>query len=48
MASVFKIAARVNMIYRGRIEASGVPDDILRSENPVVRDFLTASGVAMR
>jgi phospholipid/cholesterol/gamma-HCH transport system ATP-binding protein len=45
MASVFKIAARVNMLSRGVIEASGVPDDILHSQSPVVRDFLTASGV---
>lgn len=48
MASVFKIAQRVNMLYKGVIEASGTPDDILREKNPVVRDFLTASGVTMR
>lgn len=48
MASVFKIAHRVNMLYKGVIEASGTPDDILESKNEVVRDFLTASGVTMR
>ena len=35
MASVFQIASRVNMLYEGRIEASGTPDDILASRNPV-------------
>ncbi|MGF1465671.1 MAG: ABC transporter ATP-binding protein [Sandaracinaceae bacterium] len=46
MASVFQIASQVNMLYDGRIEASGTPDDILRSSNPVVIDFLRASGVS--
>lgn len=45
MASVFKIAARVNMLYRGVIEASGTPAEILTSTSPVVVDFLRASGV---
>lgn len=45
MASVFKIAGRVNMLYKGVIEASGTPAEILVSDNPVVVDFLTASGV---
>lgn len=47
MASVFKIGHHVNMLYKGAIEASVPPDEILRSDNPVVRDFLTASGVQM-
>jgi phospholipid/cholesterol/gamma-HCH transport system ATP-binding protein len=46
MASVFQIASRVNMLYQGKIEAAGTPDDILRSTNPVVIDFLRASGVS--
>lgn len=46
MASVFQIASRVNMLYQGRIEASGTPEDILNSKNPVVIDFLQASGVS--
>lgn len=45
MASVFKIASRVNMLYQGCIEASGTSDDILKSQNPVVVDFLRASGI---
>jgi len=46
MASVFEIGDVVNMLYEGRIEASGSPDDILQSRNPVVIDFLRASGVS--
>ncbi len=46
MASVFQIASRVNMLYEGKIEAAGTPDDILASDNPVVIDFLRASGVS--
>lgn len=46
MASVFQIASRVNMLYDGRIAESGSPDDILASTNPIVVDFLRASGVS--
>lgn len=45
MASVFKIAHYVNMLYKGRIEESCKPAEILKSKNPVVVDFLKASGV---
>ncbi|MDQ3032476.1 MAG: ABC transporter ATP-binding protein [Myxococcota bacterium] len=45
MASVFKIGHHVNMLYKGGIEASGTPDEIMRSDNPVVHEFLVASGV---
>jgi phospholipid/cholesterol/gamma-HCH transport system ATP-binding protein len=45
MASVFKIGHHVNMLYQGVIEASCSPEEILRTDNPVVRDFLVASGV---
>ncbi|UJR81589.1 ABC transporter ATP-binding protein [Sandaracinus amylolyticus] len=47
MASVFKIGHRVNMLYQGRIEESCTPDEILRTDKQVVRDFLVASGVKM-
>ncbi len=47
MASVFKIGHRVNMLYKGVIEESCSPEEILRTTNPVVRDFLEASGVQM-
>jgi phospholipid/cholesterol/gamma-HCH transport system ATP-binding protein len=47
MASVFKIASRVNMLHLGKIEESGSPDDILRTNKPVVIDFLRASGMSV-
>lgn len=45
MASVFKIGHRVNMLYKGQIVESCTPEEILRSKNPIVLDFLRASGV---
>ena len=47
MASVFEIGTRVNMLYEGRIEASCTPDEILATTNPIVVDFLKASGVSV-
>jgi phospholipid/cholesterol/gamma-HCH transport system ATP-binding protein len=45
MASVFKIADRINYLYEGQITASGTPAEFLGSEDPATRDFLEASGV---
>lgn len=45
MASVFKIAHHVSMLYKGRIEESTTPERILKTTNPIVVDFLEASGV---
>ncbi len=45
MASVFKIADRINYLYEGRITASGTPEEFLASQDPATRDFLSASGV---
>jgi phospholipid/cholesterol/gamma-HCH transport system ATP-binding protein len=47
MASVLQIGHRVNMLYEGRIEASSTPSELLRTDNPRVRDFLIASGVSL-
>ncbi|MBN8611028.1 MAG: ABC transporter ATP-binding protein [Deltaproteobacteria bacterium] len=47
MASVFKIAHHVSMLYKGVIEESTTPELILKTKNPVVADFLKASGVNM-
>lgn len=47
MASVFEIGTRVSMLYEGRIEESCTPDELLRSSNRVVIDFLKASGVSV-
>jgi len=38
--STFKIAHQVAMLYKGRIIAMGTPDDIKKSDNPKVKQFI--------
>jgi len=44
MASTFRIAHRVAMLYQGEIIATAAPDEFRRSDNPIVRDFIFVSG----
>jgi phospholipid/cholesterol/gamma-HCH transport system ATP-binding protein len=44
MASTFRIAHRISMLYGGQIAVSGTPDDIKRSRLPFVREFVEMSG----
>jgi phospholipid/cholesterol/gamma-HCH transport system ATP-binding protein len=44
MASTFRIAHRISMLYGGQIVVSGGPDDIKRCELPFVREFVEMSG----
>jgi phospholipid/cholesterol/gamma-HCH transport system ATP-binding protein len=41
MTSAFKIADRIVMLYQGRIEFDGTPEQIKISSNPIVRQFVT-------
>ncbi len=43
LASARKIADRIAMLYDGRIIESGTPEEIMSSENPYVRQFVTGS-----
>ena len=43
MVSAYKIGTRVAMMYQGKIIETGKPDEIRRSANPVVRQFITGS-----
>ncbi len=43
MASAYKVGNRIAMLYQGSIVAIGTPDEIKRSENPVVKQFITGS-----
>ena len=43
MVSAYKIADRIAMLYQGKIEAVGTPDQIRQSQNPVVHQFITGS-----
>ncbi len=40
---IFDIADRVAMLHDGRIIEVGLPEEIQRSENPIVRQFITGS-----
>lgn len=43
MISVYKIATRVAMMYQGRIQQTGSVEEIRRSPDPVVQQFITGS-----
>jgi phospholipid/cholesterol/gamma-HCH transport system ATP-binding protein len=43
MASAYKIADRIAMLYEGAIIAVGTPDEIIHTDNPVVKQFITGS-----
>ena len=43
MVSVYRIATRVAMMYQGMIVQAGTVDEIRRSSNPVVQQFITGS-----
>lgn len=40
MTSAYKIADRIAMLYGGRIIASGTPDEIRNTKDPVVKQFI--------
>jgi len=43
MVSVYKIATRIAMMHQGRIVQTGGVDEIRRSSDPVVQQFITGS-----
>lgn len=45
MKSAYKIADRIAMLYQGKIEQVGTPDEIRNSSNPVVEQFIHGSAV---
>ncbi|MEK6683730.1 MAG: ABC transporter ATP-binding protein [Nitrospirota bacterium] len=45
MTSAYKIADRIAMLYQGKIQAVGTPDEIKNSSNPIVHQFVTGSSV---
>jgi phospholipid/cholesterol/gamma-HCH transport system ATP-binding protein len=44
MTSAYKIADRMAMLYNGRIIATGTPDEIKNTKDPIVRQFITGAG----
>ncbi|MBI5847672.1 MAG: ABC transporter ATP-binding protein [Nitrospirae bacterium] len=43
--SSYKIADSISMLYQGKIIATGTPDEIRNTADPVVRQFITGSAV---
>jgi len=43
MVSAYHVADRISMLYKGRIVATGTPDEIRTSDDPVVHQFVTGS-----
>lgn len=46
MTSVFHIAERIHLLHKGHMEAGGTPQELVKNTNPVVKEFLQASGVS--
>jgi phospholipid/cholesterol/gamma-HCH transport system ATP-binding protein len=45
MNSAYKISTRMTMLYQGKIVAVGTPDEIRKTTNPLVKQFITGSSV---
>lgn len=43
MASAYKIATRLAMLYKGKIIETGTPEQIKNTTNPTVRQFITGA-----
>lgn len=42
LSTVYKIADRIAMLHDGKILEAGTPDETRRSDNPIIREFVTA------
>ena len=43
MTSAYKVADRIAMLYEGQIIATGTPEEIKHSKDPIVQQFITVS-----
>jgi phospholipid/cholesterol/gamma-HCH transport system ATP-binding protein len=43
MASTFRIGHRISMLHKGKIIASGPPDELLHDRTPTLREFIAVS-----
>lgn len=43
MVTAYKVSDRIAMLYEGRIEEIGTPEEIRETKNPVVRQFINGS-----
>jgi phospholipid/cholesterol/gamma-HCH transport system ATP-binding protein len=44
MASTFRIGDRISMLYAGKILVTGTRDEVIRSQQPELREFVETSG----
>jgi len=44
MTSAYKIADRMAMLYKGKIIATGTPDEFKNTKDPIVHQFITGAG----
>jgi phospholipid/cholesterol/gamma-HCH transport system ATP-binding protein len=44
MASTFRIADRISMLYEGQIIVTGTPGELIHSPHPALREFVEVSG----
>jgi phospholipid/cholesterol/gamma-HCH transport system ATP-binding protein len=43
MDSAFRIATRMAMFYHGKVIADATPEEFMKSDHPVVQQFLSGS-----
>lgn len=43
LKSAYRIATRIAMLYQGKIIGIGTPGEIRKSDNPIIRQFITGS-----
>lgn len=43
MSSAYKIADSISMLYEGKIIATGTPEEVRNTDNPVLRQFISGS-----
>jgi len=43
IVSAYKIADRIVMLYQGRVQFDGTPDQVRATDNEIVRQFVTGS-----
>jgi phospholipid/cholesterol/gamma-HCH transport system ATP-binding protein len=43
LVSIFSVADRIAMLYRGQVHIHGAPSELKRASDPVVRQFVSGS-----
>ncbi|MFH2048642.1 MAG: ABC transporter ATP-binding protein [bacterium] len=43
MKSAFKIASRIVMLYQGKVQFDGTPDEVRKTDNPIIQQFINGN-----